>query len=271
MGANPRASSASVAAIISWAFGLAVLVIAPLQSSAEIPVAERRSDVHLLSPETRAMQADDTANPGMLAVQDGQDLWDRPEGPAGRSCAACHGDAASSMRGVAARYPAWAEERGGAVDIGGRVNLCRELRQGVPPLTPESRDVLSLTAFVAHQSRGLPIAPPDDPRLGPALERGRQLFGRRMGQLDLACAQCHDERWGQRLGGTAIPQAHPVGYPLYRLEWQSIGSLGRRFRNCMAGVRAEPYPLGAPEYVDLELFLMSRARGLAIETPAVRP
>jgi sulfur-oxidizing protein SoxA len=175
------------------------------------------------------------------------------------------------MRGVAARYPAWSEERGGPIDLGGRINLCREARQSARPLAPESRDLLNLAAFVAHQSRGLPIAPPDDPRLRPALERGRELFGRRMGQLDLSCAQCHDERWGQRLGGTAIPQAHPVGYPLYRLEWQSLGSLQRRFRNCMAGVRAEPYPFGADEHVQLELFLMSRARGLAIETPAVRP
>jgi L-cysteine S-thiosulfotransferase len=39
----------------------------------------------------------------------------------------------------------------------------------------------------------------------------------------------------------------------------------------MTGVRAEPYPLGSPEFVDLELFLMFRAWGMPIETPAVRP
>ena len=39
----------------------------------------------------------------------------------------------------------------------------------------------------------------------------------------------------------------------------------------MIGVRAEPFDYGAPEFVDLELYLMSRARGLPVETPAVRP
>jgi sulfur-oxidizing protein SoxA len=102
-------------------------------------------------------------------------------------------------------------------------------------------------------------------------ERGGKLFQTRLGQLDLSCAACHDQNWGKRLGGTPIPQAHPVGYPIYRLEWQSVGSLQRRFRNCMTGVRAEPYPFDAPELIELEAFLMERAAGLALETPAVRP
>ena len=68
-----------------------------------------------------------------------------------------------------------------------------------------------------------------------------------------------------------IPQAHPTGYPVYRLEWQSLGSLQRRLRSCMIGVRAEPYAYGAPEAVALELYLMVRAGGMRIETPAVRP
>ena len=65
---------------------------------------------------------------------------------------------------------------------------------------------------------------------------------------------------GQELAGALIPQAHPTGYPLYRLEWQSLGSLQRRLRNCIAGMRAELYPDGAPEIVDLELYLLARAR-----------
>jgi sulfur-oxidizing protein SoxA len=68
-----------------------------------------------------------------------------------------------------------------------------------------------------------------------------------------------------------IPQGHATGYPIYRLEWQSMGSLQRRLRNCMAGVRAEPYSYGSLEFVELELYLMSRSRGMAVETPAVRP
>jgi sulfur-oxidizing protein SoxA len=117
----------------------------------------------------------------------------------------------------------------------------------------------------------MPINAGDDERLRPFIAQGRELFNRRRGQLNLACAQCHDDNWDKRLAGNPVTQAQPTGYPIYRLEWQGLGSLQRRMRGCMSGIRAEPYPYGAPEYVALELFLMSRARGLPIETPAVRP
>ncbi|MDQ6880973.1 MAG: sulfur oxidation c-type cytochrome SoxA, partial [Pseudomonadota bacterium] len=101
--------------------------------------------------------------------------------------------------------------------------------------------------------------------------RGAQLFARRMGQLDLSCAQCHDQLAGRKLAGSVIPQAHPTGYPLYRLEWQAVGSLQRRLRGCMTGVRAEPFAAGSVEFAELELHLASRAMGMLLETPAVRP
>jgi len=131
--------------------------------------------------------------------------------------------------------------------------------------------LLALTAYVGQQSRGLPIQIVIDARTRPFLEAGRETFNRRQGQLNLSCALCHDNNWGRRLAGNIIPQAHPTGYPLYRLEWQDLGSLQRRLRNCLVGIRAQPYDFGAAEFVDLELFLMWRARGMTIETPAVRP
>ncbi|MBV9584430.1 MAG: sulfur oxidation c-type cytochrome SoxA, partial [Alphaproteobacteria bacterium] len=135
----------------------------------------------------------------------------------------------------------------------------------------ESEDLLALSAFVANQSRGMPIAVNGNPELKPFSQLGDKLFHQREGQLNLSCSQCHDDNWGKRLAGNVIPQAHPTGYPVYRLEWQSLGSLQRRLRECMIGVRAEPYDYGAPETVALELYLMARARGMKIETPAVRP
>ena len=249
----------------------ALCVATALVSAAEIPTNERRSGSAFVSRETRAMQEDDTANPGMLWVLDGETLWKQKTGAAGKACADCHGDAAATMRGVAARYPAYDEARKRPVDLGQRINLCREEKQNATRFSLEGRELLALTAYVANQSRGMPIAIPDDQRLAPFRERGRALFNRRQGQLNLACANCHDDNWGKPLAGNPIPQAHPTGYPIYRLEWQSLGSLQRRFRNCMIGVRAEPFAYGADEFVDLELYLMSRAGGMPIETPAVRP
>ena len=134
----------------------------------------------------------------------------------------------------------------------------------------EHDDLLSLTALVGLQSRGLPMHVDPGGPSSSFLEAGRRLFTERQGQLNLSCAQCHDALAGKRLAGSIIPQGHPNGYPLYRLEWQSIGSLTRRLRNCLTGIRAELWPPGSPELVDLELYLAWRATGLPMETPAVR-
>jgi L-cysteine S-thiosulfotransferase len=239
--------------------------------AAEIPPDQRRSGFTFMAPDTQAIQNDDTANPGMLWVLDGEALWKAKAGAAGKSCADCHGDASSSMRGVAARYPAFDTRLGNPVNLEQRINLCRAQHQQATPLAYESRDLLALTAFVGRQSRGLPIETGADPQLEPFVAKGRDLFMQRQGQLNLGCANCHDDNWDKRLAGSAITQAHPTGYPLYRLEWQSLGSLQRRLRACIFGIRAQPYDYGAPELVQLELYLMSRARGMPVETPAVRP
>ena len=231
----------------------------------------RRSGFDFMTPQVQAMQRDDALNPAMLWVNDGEALWNAKAGAAGRACAGCHADASASMRGVAARYPAFDAPSKRPVDLRQRINLCRVNHQQAAALPFESQELLSLESYVAYQSRGLPITPSGDARLRPSLERGAALFRRRIGQLDFSCAQCHDDHAGQRLGGSVIPQAHPTGYPIYRLEWQGLGSLQRRLRNCMAGVRAEPFPYGAPELVELELYLMQRAAGMPQESPAVRP
>jgi len=246
-------------------------VIAAAAVAGEIPPSQRRSGYEFMSRETRAMQDDDTANPALLWVLEGEALWSRKAGAAGRACADCHGDARASMKGVAARHPAFDGARGRPVSLEQRIGFCRVDRQQAAPLAWESRDLLALTAYVARQSRGLPIEPAIDARTAPFLESGRAAFHRRQGQLNLACSQCHDDNWGRRLAGNVVPQAHPTGYPLYRLEWQSLGSLQRRLRNCLVGIRAEPYDYGAPELVELELYLMWRARGMTLEAPAVRP
>lgn len=237
----------------------------------EIAPAERRSGYSFMKPDTMAMQEKDTANPGMLAVLDGEVLWSRKLGAAGKACADCHQDAAISMKGVAARYPAFDKASGRPVDLEQRINSCRSNHQKTTALAFESRDLLALTAFVARQSKGIPIEAGGDPQLAPFVAKGRERFMQRQGQLNLACASCHDDNWDKQLAGSAITQGHPNGYPLYRLEWQSLGSLQRRLRACITGIRAQPYEYGAPELVELELYLMSRARGMPMEAPAVRP
>ena len=234
---------------------LALALLFSVAHAGDIPLADRRSGYEFMSRETRAMQDDDTTNPALFVLMEGETLFNA-------NCASCHQD----LKGVAARYPAM--KGGKLVNLEQQINACRVERQKAAPYAYESKELLALSAYVGRQSRGMPIAVAEDAK---HLAAGRALFERRQGQLNLACSQCHDDNWGKSLAGTPIPQAHPTGYPIYRLEWQGMGSLQRRLRNCMIGVRAEPYAYGSPEFVDLEYYLMWRARGMKVETPAVRP
>jgi L-cysteine S-thiosulfotransferase len=226
---------------LRWS-SLAALAPAALFASlalAEIPLGERRSGYDMMSAATRAMQDDDTTNPATLTVLDGEALWKRKAGEANKACADCHGDATQSMRGVAARYPAFSAAKGRPINIEQRINLCRTEQQKAPAFAYESRDLLALTAFVGKQSRGMPIAVTNDEKTRPFIDAGGKLYSTRQGQLNLSCQNCHDDNWGQKLAGVPLVQGHPNGYPLYRLEWQSLGSLQRRLRNCLIGMRAE--------------------------------
>ena len=230
----------------------------------------RKSGFDFMQPATQALQKDDTQNPAMLWVKDGQAIWAQREGVPKKSCADCHGDI-NRTRGVATRYPHYSEEAKRVINLTQQINQCRTTRQQAKAWPAENASLLGLEAAIAMESRGQPLAPPAQPQLAEAQKRGEVLFNQRIGQIDLSCRDCHESLAGKRLGGNIIPQAHPTGYPIYRLEWQSIGSLQRRLRGCMTAVRAEPYPYGANELVDLEAYLAKRAAGMNLESPGVRP
>lgn len=229
-----------------------------------------RSGVSFAGNDVRALQSDDFQNPGMLWVERGARLWREPAGTKGQACAGCHQDARITMKGAATRYPKFDSKLGRLLNLEGRINACRVGEQLAESHAYESDALLALTAFVAHQSRGMPHAVSIQGPARPVFEAGEALFRRRIGQMNLACAQCHEAHWGRKLLAESISQGHPSAYPIYRLEWQTVGSLHRRFRSCLSGVRAEMWPYGAEQYLQLELYLAWRADGLPIETPGVR-
>ena len=231
-----------------------------------VPAAEpgpRRSGRDTMSPALQALQADDSQHPAQLALALGRELWSA----GARSCANCHGEPAT-LRGAATRYPAF---DAGLIDLPGRIQRCRVRHQQQPAWAPESGPLRARAARVARQSRGLPLAPPHGPELDTAASQGRTLYMTRIGALNLSCAQCHDERAGQRLGGSLIPQAQVDDYPVYRLEWQALGSLQRRLRGCLSGVRARIWDWDSDELMALQAYLARRSAGMPVQPPGVRP
>lgn len=217
----------------------------------------RRSSFDDLSPALQAMQRDDTQNPAMLWVEQGAERF-------AAQCARCH--AAEKMAGAAARYPTLVD--GQVINLAQRINRCRAAE---PAWAEDEEAMLALSAYLGRLSRGHAIAPGTEAALHDAQRQGERWFRLPMGQLGLSCAQCHDEQAGRRLAGSLIPQAHPTGYPIYRLEWQGMGSLQRRLRACMVGVRAQPFAADDPAWVQLEAYLKRRAAGMAVDAPGIRP
>jgi sulfur-oxidizing protein SoxA len=256
---------------VGWlaALGLSRAAITADEPKPGIPWSQQKSGLEFQSKSNRERQEDLTANPGMLWVDQGAGIWTRNDGAAGKSCQDCHGEP-ERMKGVATRYPAFDAKANRLHSLETRIQECRTTRQLAAPAAPESETLLALSALVSHQSLGLPVNPPIDGPAKLAFDRGRSLYDMRVGQLNMSCAQCHEQNWGQRLRTETISQGHGNGYPLYRLEWQKLGSLHRRLRSCFYSVRSEPPAHGSEDHLALELYLAWRAKGLKIEAPAVR-
>jgi len=226
------------------------------------------SGYEFLLPETKALQDDDFANPGMLWVELGEELWQK-QAANGTSCQSCHGTP-EAMRGVGTRYPQWSETQGGIVSLEQQINMCRTERQQEPVFPYSSDELNGLTALVMHQSRGLPMSVATSGPTAEAIARGKDYYETRRGQLNLACTSCHVQHVGDRLRGETISQGQVNGFPIYRQLWQGMGSVGRMIAWCNDAVRAEPLAEGSQMAVELELYLRSRGEGLPIESPAVR-
>lgn len=248
--------------------GITAVKVKP--QSKDSPLEEVYSGWHFRSKETKALQADDIENPGFLWVEQGEELWSKVDGSEKKSCASCHNDASETMKGVGASMPKWDAALKKPVTLEQRVNNCRTKNMGAEEWKWESNEMLSMTAFVRNQSRGAPVNVAVDGPMKEWWEKGKSIYYTRVGQLDMACSNCHEDNYGKYIRADHLSQGQSNGFPTYRLKWQKLGSLHRRFKGCMKNIRATPYKVGSDEFVALELYLAWRGQGLQVETPAVR-
>jgi L-cysteine S-thiosulfotransferase len=234
------------------------------------PLTEIISGYEFRAPETQSLQDDDFENPAFLWVEKGEEIWNTVEGKAGKSCSTCHNDASDSMKTAGSEFPKWNEAKGKPVNLEQQINLCRTEQMQADAWKWESEPLLSTTSYVRSQSRGQPMNVQIDGPMTPFFEKGKELYYKRVGQLDMACSSCHEDNYGNRIRSDLLSQGQINGFPTFRLKWQKVGSSHRRFKGCMKNIRATPYKVGSDEFVNLELYLGYRGKGLPIEAPAVR-
>ena len=229
------------------------------------------SGYEFLGADTQAMQDDEFANPGMVTVEAGARLFNeqRPDEPA--ACASCHGEDGASLNTQAiASYPIYDPNLGGLVTLQDRIHHCWEINLDRFPLDYDDPQIVALETFVRHRALGETVNVATEGPIADLVEQGKQLYGTRYGQLDMACYHCHVQHQGQMLRGQRLSQGQANGFPEYRLGRGRITSLHQRLRECFISFRAKPFDAGSEEFKLLELYLMSRGNGLQIETPAVR-
>lgn len=232
-------------------------------------LTEQWSGWHFRENETRAMQADDFDNPGMLGVEQGLALWDAVDGTEGKSCASCH-EGIESTQGLRASMPKYNEAKGTMYTMEMYVNDCRTERMGAEAWKWNSAQMKGMTAAIGHQSLGMPMNVAID---GPAEEfwkKGEEIYYTRFGQLEMSCASCHEDNYGNFIRADHLSQGQINGFPVYRLKDAGLVSIHQRFKGCIRDTRAETFSEGSPEFIALELYVASRGNGLSVESPAVR-
>ncbi len=228
-----------------------------------------RSGWTFRSPETQALEMDDFDNPAMLFVDQARDTWSTEIGSEGKSCASCH-DEPESLRGVRAVYPKWDEEKGEVQTLTMQVNECLTERMGAEEWGWDSDQMKNMDALISSVSRGLPMDVAIDGPAQSTWEKGKEIYYTRYGRLELACANCHEDNYGNYIRADHLSQGQTNGFPVYRLKQAALVSQHNRFRGCIRDTRAETFPIGSDEFVALELYVASRGNGLSVEGPAVR-
>ena len=244
-------------------------IVTDLEAPDDSPLDHIYSGWRFRSPETQQLQTDDFENPAFAAIEDATAEFETVDGSAGKACASCHEDV-SEFEGLRAGLPRWNSELGKPETLEMIINECRTERMGAEPWKWEARQMLGMTAYVGLQSRGMPVKVQTDGPMASWNEKGKDLYYTRVGQLNMACSNCHEDQYGNMIRADHLSQGQINGFPVYRLKWGGLGSIHRRFKGCMDNIRATPYKRGSDEFIALELYIASRGAGLSVETPSVR-
>jgi sulfur-oxidizing protein SoxA len=206
---------------------------------------------------TQELETDDFGNPAFVFVEQAAESWNTVVGTEGKSCASCHGAVEESMKGVRASMPSYNEAAGELWSLENYVNNCRTERMGAD-------------ALIALQARGMPVTPVIDGPAAEWFERGKEMYYTRFGQLELSCANCHEDHTGDMIRADHLSQGQINGFPTYRLKNTKLNSSHGRFKGCIRDTRAETFAPGSAEFRALELYVAWRGQGLSVESPSVR-
>lgn len=222
------------------------------------------------APVEKRENLDPIENPGMWAVDKGEELF-KKAGGSGASCSTCHADAKTAFKSWAASMPKWEPRLNKVLGIEEFITRHARTTTGAS-MTMETDDNRAMAVYLRNIANGEPIKVDSSAEGKAAIERGKALSERKVGQLNFACTDCHGisaNHWirGQWLGEMKGQADH---FPTWRTSLQAIWDIRQRFQWCQVNIRADELPPDAKEYGDLELYLMSQNEGLKLSVPGIR-
>jgi L-cysteine S-thiosulfotransferase len=214
---------------------------------------------------------DPIENPAMWAVDKAQELW-KQAGAAGSSCNTCHSDPKTSFKTWAASMPMWEPRLNKVLGVEEFVTRHAKATTGAswPMETEENR---AMSVYLHFLANGAPLkVDTSSPGAKAAMERGKELSARKVGQLNMACTDCHGKvanHWirGQWLGE---PKGQYDHFPTWRTSLLAIWDIRQRFQWCQVNIRADELPPDAKEYGDLEFYLAVQNEGQKLSVPGIR-
>jgi sulfur-oxidizing protein SoxA len=205
--------------------------------------------------------------PYEIAVDDGESLFVIPFAN-GKGYADCF---EKGGIGVKQNYPYFDVEMNQVITLELAINNCRQTN-GEQALDYLSDEMGYISAYMAFTSRGnkFEISVPAEGL--EAYESGKQFFYERRGQLDFACSSCHVDSVGGQLRAETLSASlgHTTHWPTYRLKWEQVGGLHKRFVECNEQVGAIGLAQQSRAYRNLEYFMTYMNNGMELNGPATR-
>lgn len=228
------------------------------------------------------------SSPVELFELTGEELWRKKQGPKNASLEQCDlGMGPGVLAGAHARLPRYFADTDRVMDTETRILHCMLTLQGRSREDATKRlfgnedkpsEMEYLSAYVAGQSRGHPLAPgTSHPKELASYELGKKLYFVRTGLWDFSCASCHGEE-GKRIRMSELPvlykpeAARPLiaTWPAYRVSNSQFKTMQWRINNCFSQMRT-PEPVFGSDVVNaFNMFLTVTAQGETYRGPGVK-
>jgi sulfur-oxidizing protein SoxA len=259
--------------------GLAATAIAHAQDDTEKAIEKYR----------QMLKADPWSNPGLLDADRGEALWTTPAGSNNVSLEKCDlGKGPGVVDGAFAELPRFFADANKVMDVETRIMWCMEKLQGFshaelikrpfPGGGQPVRNLGAIATYVASKSNGMKFAAKmDKPQEKAVLALGHDLFFRRQGPHDFACATCHADA-GKRIRRQELPflaQADEakrvIGeWPAYRVSTTHVMTMQHRLYDCFWQMRMPQMELGSDASVALIAYLVKNAEGGDVAAPGLK-